>query len=620
MVYVIKHGFADENLDKLLNFLSENSVIAVDTETNGLNPRECVLLSMQLFADGVAFVIISRDIDFYRFIVEKLEQKTLIFHNAKFDVAVLYAKTGILLKNIRCTMIAERLITSGLSSNYYTSLKDLVIKYTGNVLDKSERESFYAQDLSETFTDAQIAYSVNDVLYLFDIFTKQFAELERLNLTQVFDLEMQLTPVLVVSEHIGVLLDKQIWLELSSEADKKRQEKADAVLTKVVDDIFSVMQFRNALDACRTLSIAEPLKRKRDVAYLMGIVDESMIKDLLKRYLNLNSPIQVKQILNDVYGLNVKDTNEKTLNKIDHQIIRDILEYREYSKSYSSFGESFLRHVESDGRIHTNYNQLGAVTGRMSSENPNLQNIKREEAYRRPFIASPGYKFICADYSQEELRIMADVSRETSMIEAFNSGADLHALTASKLFKKPLNEITKDERSVGKSMNFAVIYGVSEHGLFRNYGIDPEVGKKYLDDFLNKIYPNIGLFFNRVGRIILEKLYSSTLFGRKRFFEHPKDEREVSSIIRKGINMIIQGTGADIIKIAMVRMFYDNPWGIDRFRVLLQVHDEIVVEVDEKISEEAKAFVEQKMLDAEGLFLKYVKPEVDAKISDYWVH
>lgn len=620
MIHVIKHGFDDQKFRFFIDSISRASCLAVDTETNGLNPRTSLLLSLQIFDGNDVFVVTSRDNSFYKYIANIIQNKFLIFHNSKFDVSVIFEKTGILFTNIYCTMLAERLITSGLSYSYYSSLKDLIKKYLGIEISKEERKSFYTESVSD-FTQAQIEYSATDVIYLIEIYKKQMDEIKQLGLENVLDLENKLTPVLVVSEHFGVLLDKDLWIKLSKESEELSREIANNLLNKIVDDIFSRMNFSNALDACRALNISEPLKRKRDVAYLMSIRDENLIKSLLLKFLNLNSPIQVKQILNAVYGLNVKDTNEKTLNKLTNiSIISDILAYREHSKSSNAFGEAFLRYLEQDGKIHTNYNQLGAVTGRMSSDSPNLQNIKREENYRRPFIASPGYMFICADYSQEELRIMADVSREKSMIDAFNSGLDLHALTASRLFNKKIDEVTKDERSIGKSMNFAVIYGVSEHGLYRNYGINPAVGKKYLEEFLTRIYPNVGKFFNVVGNLVLERLYSSTLFGRKRFFEVPKTPQEVSSIIRKGVNMIIQGTGADIIKIAMVKMFYDNPWGIDKFRILLQVHDEIVAEADESIAEEANKFVVSKMLEAEGMFLKYVEPAVDSKVSDFWVH
>lgn len=620
MIYAIKNGFDDPNFKRLVDSISKASVLAVDTETNSLNPRNAILLSIQFFDGEDVFVVISRDETFYKYLANLIKNKFLIFHNSKFDIAVIFEKTGILLTNIYCTMIAERLITSGLSLSYYSSLKDLIKKYLGIEISKKERESFYTSDVTE-FTQAQIEYSATDVVYLIDIYEKQMAEINRLDLNQVLELENKLTPVLVVSEHFGVLLDKDLWIRLSKESEEKSKEIANELLNKIVNDIFSRMNFSNALDACRVLNITKPLKSKRDVAYLMSIRDEHLIKELLLKFLNLNSPIQVKQILTEVYGLDIPDTNEKTLNKISNvPIILDILNYREFSKSSNAFGESFLRYIEPDGKIHTNYNQLGAVTGRMSSDSPNLQNIKREENYRRPFIASPGYKFICADYSQEELRIMADVSNERSMIDAFNRGVDLHALTASKLFNKSIDEITKDERSVGKSMNFAVIYGVSEYGLYRNYGIDPKVGKKYLEDFLTKIYPNVGKFFNIVGNLVLERLYSSTLFGRKRFFEPPKTPQDVHSIVRRGVNMIIQGTGADIIKIAMVKMFYENPWGIDKFRILLQVHDEIIAEADESIAEEANKFVVSKMLEAEKMFLRFVEPAVDSKISDFWVH
>lgn len=604
-------------ISNILN-ISKYDILAVDTETDGLNPRQSKVLSLQIATPDNDIYVIHGDSELIKLAIEYIEDKKLIMHNSKFDVAMLYTNTGILLKNLYCTMLAERIITSGLGGSAFISLSDLVAKYCNEALDKSLQSSFENQ--KSALSAEQVNYAARDVKYLFEIYNKQLEQIKIFGLEETVNLENKLTPVIVMIENTGVKLDINLWNKLSEEAENKAKEKAEEILNLVVKEIIERMSYTSALDICLDLGITSITKRKRDVAMLASVKSQDMIAQILRENLNLNSHTQVKNVLSFVFGLNIEDTNEKTINKYieKYPIIAEILKYREYKKSESSFGSNLLRFVEEDGRIHTTYNQLGAVTGRMSSENPNLQNIKREAEYRRPFVAAEGYVFICADYSQQELRIMADISKEFEMINAFNNGVDLHALTASKLFSVPIENVTPEQRSKAKGLNFGVIYGISPAGLFRNFGIKVEEGEKYLETFFKESYPTFGKFYSKVGSIILNRGYSSTLIGRKRFFNRSVDDD--MSITRKGINMIIQGTGADIIKYAMCKIFYENPWSYDDLHTVLQVHDEIVVEVKKEIAEEGAEFVKKCMLDAEGMFLKYVKPEVSYRISEYWLH
>lgn len=255
-------------------------------------------------------------------------------------------------------------------------------------------------------------------------------------------------------------------------------------------------------------------------------------------------------------------------------------------------------------------------------------NIPKDQKYRDPFISRPGYKIIAADFSQEELRLMAVVMNISRMIRAFNNGIDLHLATASGLFNVPVEEVTKAQRSRGKTLNFAVGYGSTEYGLYKNFGIPMDEGKELLRKYFEDLYPEYTAFKNVAGKRILEQGWTTTLLGRKRFFEkkvlytdYREKEREEASIVREGINTIIQGTGADIIKESLVRMFRENPFGEDNFRILIQVYDEIVCEIKEEYAEEGKEFVKRIMEETEAKYLKGAVPAVvDIACEPYWKH
>lgn len=258
----------------------------------------------------------------------------------------------------------------------------------------------------------------------------------------------------------------------------------------------------------------------------------------------------------------------------------------------------------------------------------NLQNIPRESIYRSAFVARPGHKIISIDFSQEELRLLAVIARVRKMIEAYKNGIDLHAATGKDLYEVSLEELTKEQRSKGKSLNFAVGYGSTEFGLYKNFGIPMEEGRVLLHKFYTELYPEIETAKQYVGKKILENGYSVTLAGRKRFFEikqfFPGGQRErdkyIAAILREGFNHIVQGTGADIIKESLCRIFYENPFG-DGLKILIQVYDEIVCEVEESLAEEALEFIRNIMVQTEAKYLKDIVPaEADGKIADCWVH
>ena len=280
--------------------------------------------------------------------------------------------------------------------------------------------------------------------------------------------------------------------------------------------------------------------------------------------------------------------------------------------------------------MHTNYSQAVAATGRLSSNEPNLQNIPIRNVegrrIRNAFTASSeNHILISADYSQIELMAMAEISGEPVMLQAFEDGRDLHTLTASIIFGVPFEEVIDDQRRVGKTINFAVIYGTTEYGLRRNFGWPLEQGLEYLERYFAR-YATMAQFIDLAGSEILRRKSSTTLLGRKRFFTLEKSmnyrdwkvRAKLSKIKRQGINHIVQGSCADIMKLALVLMYYENPFGYEFFHTLLTVHDEVVVEYKEEIKDDAHEFIMGKMYQAAEHFLKKVPIKVDYKIDTSW--
>ncbi len=281
-----------------------------------------------------------------------------------------------------------------------------------------------------------------------------------------------------------------------------------------------------------------------------------------------------------------------------HPVIDLILEQRQISKLVSTYVDALPVLVNPhDGRLHTSFNQAGAETGRLSSNNPNLQNIPvRSELgreIRRAFVAAPGHKLLAADYSQVELRILAHVSQDEAMLAAFRAGADIHKATAATIYGVPLEQVTSEQRSIAKMVNFATSYGVSAFGLASRTSLNRTEAQAFLDAYF-QTYPGIRRYVDETIAKAKEQGYVETLLGRRRYFPILKNRSgsapDRQQAERAAINHPIQGTAADIIKIAMVRLHAALRERGLRSRMLLQVHDELVLEVpDGELAEVARA-------------------------------
>lgn len=360
---------------------------------------------------------------------------------------------------------------------------------------------------------------------------------------------------------------------------------------------------------------------------------ERKIYDLADCGFNINSPRQVGEILFEKLGLKSKkkrvkghySTSAEILEELapEYEIARLILEYRKYSKLKSTYTDALPALIDNDGRIHTTYNQTITATGRLSSSNPNLQNIpiRTEEGnkIRTAFVPANKSKsvILSADYSQIELRLLAHISKDKHLIEAFTSGIDVHTLTASKVFEVPIEEVTKEMRYKAKAVNFGIIYGQSKYGLAKALGISNQEAETFIGKYFAS-YPRIKAYMEATVKQAEIDGFVETIFGRKRYL---KDELESSNAMirefakRAAINQPMQGTAADLIKIAMIDFSKKLKENNLNSKMIMQVHDELVVEVDKKELETVKKLICESMELNQPLEVPLV---IDISTGDTW--
>ncbi len=327
---------------------------------------------------------------------------------------------------------------------------------------------------------------------------------------------------------------------------------------------------------------------------------------------NINSPKQLGVILfekmNMPYGKKTKtgySTSAEVLEKLrfEDPIIESILEYRQLTKLKSTYADGLDVFIEEDGRIHTNFNQTITATGRLSSTEPNLQNIpirmELGRQIRKVFVPEPGYVFLDADYSQIELRVLAHMSEDEKLIEAYKENADIHQTTASLVFHTPYEEVTELQRRNAKAVNFGIVYGISGFGLSRDLKISKKQAEEYIKDYF-ATYPRVKSFMDELVEQGKKKGYVSSMFGRRR----PIPELQAKNFMQRqfgeriAMNSPIQGTAADIIKIAMIRVNETLKKGNYKSRLILQIHDELLIETHESEIESVTEILEREMVNA----------------------
>jgi DNA polymerase I-like protein with 3'-5' exonuclease and polymerase domains len=407
---------------------------------------------------------------------------------------------------------------------------------------------------------AQKEYAANDLRYLPEIFKQQQAKIKALGLEDIVNIEMKAIPAIV-------------WLELSC----------------------------ISVDLNKLEELRQKVQERKDAA-------EAQIYEMLgTRDINLNSTQQLKQALNNI-GIPVENTKKEELAKYNHPVLYQLQEYKDTEKLLNTFIEKIPGFVQpATGRIHADYFQIGAVTGRFSCKNPNMQQqpSKKLHEWKEIFVSGEGNDIVTADYSQIELRILAQLSGDEEYLRAYKEGTDLHKLTASKIFNKPLDQVTSDERSVAKTVNFGIAYGMWIPSLqmkLKPYGIEisEDEAKNIIEGFY-KAYPKVKRYLQNVSSKGLYQLSVTTMAGRLIKFERPADKKERGGVKRQCKNFPIQGLCADMVKIAIGNIFLRlEPIGV---KFIATVHDEVVFECRKDQTPYVKQVVKEEMEKAGSLFI-----------------
>ena len=581
-------------LDVMLAELREAGGFAFDTETTSLDQMRAELVGLSFCTEpGRAWYVPVGHREGAQLPLEEalaqlkplLEDPDLAksAHNATFDVMVL-ANYGINVRNVDFdTMVAAHLLSRnqlGLK-NLSLDVLGVEMKLITDLIGKGARQKTFDQVPIEDATP----YAAADADMTARLRGRLEPSIDQQKLSELMrDIEMPLVPVLVQMQRQGIKVDEGSLHEMSRDLNEHMQ---------------------------RT---------------------ELELYESIGHTVNINSPQQLSDLLFNELGL-PKTRRTKTGYSTDanalegmrgfHPVVDKILEYRQVSKLKSTYVDTLPELINPNtGRIHTSYNQVGSATGRMSSSDPNLQNIpirtEMGKRVRSAFVAegAPDWVLFAADYSQIELRVLAHLSQDPELLEAFRRGEDIHAATASLMNDVPINEVTSDQRRVAKVLNFGVIYGLSAHGISQQTEYSREDGANFIETYFNK-YPRIAGYLEEVKAKTRQTQYVETLCGRRRFVPdvNSSNFNVRGAAERMAINMPIQGTAADIMKLAMIRVHDRLQRENLRARMLLQVHDELVFEVPREEMDDLHALVFDEMPAAMDLD---VTLKVEAKWGVSW--
>lgn len=578
----------------LQNLMKQKSV-CFDTETTGLNPITAELVGIAFSWEvGKGFYLPfpedkTEAQEFIELVRPFFEDESIqkIGQNLKYDIKVLN-KYGISVKGkLFDTMLAHYLINPDMRHNMDV-LAETYLNYTPvsitELIGKKGKNQLSMRDIPLNRITEYAVEDADITLQLKEHFEKELSEADT---QKLFDeIEIPLLRVLAAMELEGINLDVPFLESLTSDLDKD--------IKHLVSKIFEA--------AGEEFNIASPKQ--------LGVVLFEKIKLVEKP----------KKTKTGQYS-----TAEDVLSYLakDHEIIRDILEYRGLAKLKSTYVDTLPKQVEpSTGRVHTDYMQTVAATGRLSSNNPNLQNIpirtERGRQVRKAFIPrNEDYILLAADYSQIELRIIAALSEEENMIEAFKNGEDIHASTAAKVFDVPLNEVTKEQRSNAKTVNFGIIYGVSAFGLSNQTDLSRSEAKELIETYYES-YPNLKSYMSAQVNFARENGYVQTVLGRRRYLNSINASNAIvrGAAERNAVNAPIQGSAADIIKIAMINIHQKFEEGNYKSKMLLQVHDELVFDIYKPELEQLKPMIKSEM---ENAFKLSVNLDVEIGLGENWL-
>ena len=586
-------------LEKWIARLRAATVFAIDTETTSLDymVAELVGISFSVAPGEAAYVPLAhaylgvpaqlaRDevLGLMRDLLQD-PQQLKVGQNLKYDMSVL-ARYDIELKGIAFDTMLESYVLNSVASRH--NMDDLALKYLGkttvhfeDIAGKGAKQVTFDQIELEVAAP----YAAEDADITLQLHAALWPKLQASpSLQRVFEtIELPLVRVLSKIERNGVLIDSQL---LSRQSMKLSQR-----LSELEQDAYSL--------AGEPFNLGSPKQ-------LQHIFFEKLKLPILKKT-PTGQPSTAEEVLQEL--------------ALDYPLPKVITEYRSLSKLKSTYTDQLPKQVNAaTGRIHTSYHQAVAATGRLSSTDPNLQNIpiRTEEGrqVRKAFIAAPGYKLVAADYSQIELRIMAHLSADQGLLDAFAQGLDIHKATAAEVFGQQLEAVTADQRRSAKAINFGLIYGMSAFGLGRQLGIGRGDAQNYIDRYFER-YPGVLAYMNDTRALAAEQGYVETLFGRRLYLPeiNTSNFQRRQAAERTAINAPMQGSAADIIKLAMIAV--DKWLDADKpdARMIMQVHDELVLEVRDDQVHQVAAILTDKMRHATELKVPLL---VETGIGQNW--
>jgi DNA polymerase-1 len=548
----------------------DNSVaVGLDLETTGLDPRtdrvRLLALSVPTIDGGTfCYVVDTFQVD-PRPLFPYLADRPVIAHNAAFDIGFL-AALGFEPGAVRDTLLLSQLLHGTRQGKGFHTLGECVARELGSSLDKEPQTS----DWAGVLTREQLDYAARDVEVLAPLYRALEAKVRAAGLEAVADIEQRCLPAMVWLARSGVAFDRDAWDALAREAHAEAEDLAGQLEAAAPE---------------------RPGRLSKEGAW------------------DWDSPQQVKAAL-AATGCPVDCTQDEALAAVDHPLAGLLRKYRAARKRCTTYGRDWTKHVAPDGRVYSDWRQLGADSGRMSSSDPNLQNLPRDPRYRACFRAPPRRVLVKADHSQIELRIAARIAGDEAMLAAYRDGQDLHTLTARRVLG--IRDVSKEHRQLAKALNFGLLYGMGAKG-FRiyarsNYGLDlsEDEARQYRESFF-RLYPGLAAWHRRAGRSGKQAVETRTLPGRRRL--------GVGRFTEK-LNTPVQGTGADGLKLALALLWERRHQVPGAFPVLV-VHDEIVVECDADKAEAAAAWLRQAMLDGMP-WLDPVPVEVEVKAAPTW--
>lgn len=603
-----------------VEYCKAKKVLGVDTETEGFDFTCKKMIMFQIGDAQEQFVIDTRHVSIEP-LREILEDKDIIkiFHNAKFDYKFIKRWGGINCKNIYDTFLTEKVLHCG-KQDYGFSLAKVCERYLNVHLDKEERNKFISLK-GLPYTDNQIVYGAKDVTYLIQIREKQIPLLQTHNLVQVSELENRVVRVFAEIEYEGLNINKDRWVEM---ANKNQQLAEDMEIT---------------LDT--SVSSDPALKQ-----FVQPVQQDMFAPTLRKTNINWGSPKQVLGVFQTLIP-KLEDVNGKNLYKYKYKfsIIKEYIKYKELTKLSNAYGSKFFKYVNSDNKVHTNFQQI-LDTGRVSSSSPNMQQIPSDNTFRNCFYAPEGWVFVSSDYSSQELNVIAYGSNDPVFLRALINSEDLHSVCAELVFQKEWVDNAeagcmyvghkqkceckkhKELRTKVKTINFGLAYGMGPNKLSDTLQISLQEAKDLIKKYF-RAFPSIESFLSELGEKGKRTGNIRTFppFNRVRWFENwtakmysRRDNfMELGSIERASKNTPIQGSSADMTKLALYYIYNEIEKNYsDTVKIVMTVHDQIDTICKQEIAEEWKERMTELMEKAANVIIPNKLLKADTNISKTW--